>query len=44
MRRLLLLLVGLAAVGLAVYRQRSIDRCDLEMAIGPHASGAGSAG
>jgi hypothetical protein len=36
MRRLILVAVGLVAVGVAVYRQRSIDRCEQELAIGGH--------
>ncbi len=36
MRRLILVAMGLAAIGVAVYRQRSIGRCEQELAIGGH--------
>jgi|RhiMethySRZTD1v2_1073278.scaffolds.fasta_scaffold3328486_1 hypothetical protein len=37
MRRLLLLL-GLIVIGVAVYRQRMLDRHEQELAIGPYAT------
>lgn len=37
MRRLILVLAALTAVGVAVYRNRSIDRWEQELAIGKHA-------
>ncbi|MGH9234568.1 MAG: hypothetical protein ACRD0R_14665 [Acidimicrobiales bacterium] len=39
MRRLTLVALGLAVVGLAVYRARSIDRREQELAIGRYANG-----
>ena len=36
MRRLMLVL-GAIAIGVAVYRQRSLDRREQELAIGPYA-------
>ena len=36
MRRLILVAVGLAAIGVVVYRQLSINRCEQELAIGGH--------
>jgi hypothetical protein len=37
MRRLILVVAGLAALGVALYRRRAIERCDEELAIGRHA-------
>jgi hypothetical protein len=37
MRRLILVVLGLTIVGVAVYRNRSIDRWEQELAIGRHA-------
>jgi hypothetical protein len=37
MRRLILVMLGLAVVGLAVYRERAIGRSERDLAIGPHA-------
>jgi hypothetical protein len=39
MRRLMLLLLGLAIAGVALYRHREIDRLEQELAIGRHAGG-----
>jgi hypothetical protein len=39
MRRLILAAAALAAVALAVYRNRTIDRHEEELAIGRHAVG-----
>jgi hypothetical protein len=39
MRRLILVVVAVAAVGVVVLRQRSIDRCEQELAIGRHGDG-----
>jgi hypothetical protein len=39
MRRLTLVALGLAVVGLVVYRARSIDRRERELAIGRYANG-----
>jgi hypothetical protein len=36
MRRLILVACGIAIVGVALYRQRSIDRAERELAIGRH--------
>jgi hypothetical protein len=36
MRRLILVASGIAIVGVALYRQRSIDRGERELAIGKH--------
>jgi hypothetical protein len=37
MRRLTVVALVLAVVGVAVYRARTIDRCEQELAIGRHA-------
>jgi hypothetical protein len=39
MRRLILVGLGLAVVGVAVYRQRTLDRWEQELAIGQHGDG-----
>ena len=39
MRRLILVGLGLAVVGLAIYRQLTIDRWEQELAIGRHGFG-----
>jgi hypothetical protein len=36
MRRLILVVLGLAIVGVAVYRHRTINRWEQELAIGRH--------
>ena len=38
MRRLILVVLGLTIVGVAIYRRRSIDRWEQELAIGRHAN------